>query len=107
MEVNRFEVYLVNLDPTVGSEIRKKRPCVIISPDELNRHVRTVIVAPMTTKERAYPTRVSCRFKRKSGQVVLDQNRTIDKGRLFKKLGRLDSRVGDRILAVLQEMFAR
>ncbi len=107
MEVNRFEVYLVNLDPTIGSEIRKKRPCVVISPDELNHHVRTVIVAPMTTKEHAYPTRVECRFKRRSGQVVLDQIRTIDKGRLFKKLGRIDPRAGDRVLAVLQEMFAR
>ena len=79
--VRRFEVYLVNLDPTVGSEIRKTRPCVVISPDEMNLHIRTVIVAPMTTQGQASPTRVPCRFQGKSGQIVLDQIRTVDRSR--------------------------
>jgi mRNA interferase MazF len=104
--VNRFEVYLINLDPTVGSEIKKTRPCLIISPDEINHNIRTVIVAPMTTKGRSYPTRVSCRFKGKNGQVVLDQIRTIDKTRLVKKLGRLDKRSAEKVLTVIAEMFA-
>ena len=106
MAVGRFDVYLVNLDPTIGSEIKKTRPCLVISPDEMNRHIRTVIVAPMTTKGRQYPTRVSCRFRRKPGQVVLDQIRTVDAVRLVRKLGRLDANTGAKVLAVLGEMFA-
>lgn len=106
MEVSRFDVYLVNLDPTIGREIKKTRPCLIISPDEMNLHIRTVIIAPMTTKGRPYPTRVACRFKGKSGQVVLDQLRTIDKERLAKKLGRIDTRVAEAVLLMLSEMFA-
>src|SRR3972149_1013221 len=96
MEVSRFDVFLINLDPTVGSEIKKTRPCLVISPNEMNRHIRTVVVAPMTTKGATYPTRVACRFKGKQGQVVLDQIRTVDRVRLVKKLGRLDRRAGDR-----------
>ena len=84
MVVNRFDVYLANLDPTVGSEIQKTRPCLIISPDEMNRYIRTVIVALMTTAGKEYPTRISCTFKKKKGQIVLDQVRTIDKTRLIK-----------------------
>lgn len=103
--VSRFDVFLVNLDPTIGSEIRKTRPCLVISPDELNRHVRTVIVAPMTTISRSYPTRVTCRFKSKAGQVVLDQIRTVDKVRLVKKLGKLDKRAATKVLDILLEMF--
>ena len=106
MVVRRFEVYLVSLDPTTGSEIRKTRPCLIISPDEMNHYIGTVIVAPMTTKGRDYPTRVSCRFRNKHGQVVLDQIRTIDKSRLVTKLGRIDGRTQQRVLAVLGEMFS-
>jgi mRNA interferase MazF len=106
MAVNRFDVYLVNLDPTVGSEIKKTRPCVVVSPNEMNRHIRTVIVAPMTTKGAEYPTRVACRFQGKHGQVVLDQIRTVDRERLFKKLGRLERRASTTVLDVLQEMFA-
>ena len=106
MAVNRFEVYLVNLNPTVGSEIKKTRPCLIISPDEMNHHIRTVIVAPMTTKGRPYPTRVPCQFEGKRGQVVLDQIRTVDTSRLVKKLGRLHWRSADAVLGVLQQMFA-
>lgn len=106
MEVVRFQVYLVALDPTLGSEIQKTRPCVVISPDEMNRHIRTVIVAPMTTKGRDYPTRIYCSFQGKKAQVVLDQIRTVDKVRLVKLLGTLDSKNGDRVLQVLHEMFA-
>ena len=106
MAINRFEVYLINLDPTVGSEIKKTRPCLVVSPDEINHHIRTVIVAPMTTKGQDYPTRVPCRFKGKSGQVVLDQIRTVDRTRLIKKLGRIDDKTAAAVLNVLQEMFA-
>lgn len=106
MVIKRFDVYLVILDPTVGSEIQKTRPCVIISPDEMNRHIATVIVAPMTTKGRSYPTRVACAFQGKEGQVVLDQIRTIDKSRLARKLGRLKKEVQQEILSVLIEMFS-
>ena len=105
MAVNRFEVYLVNLDPTVGSEIRKSRPCCVLSPDEINHHLPMVIVAPMTTKGQPYPTRVSCRFKGKTGRVVLDQIRTVDRARLAKRLGRLDAKTATDVLAVLREMF--
>jgi mRNA interferase MazF len=106
MVVKRFDVYLVNLDPTMGSEIKKTRPCLIISPDEMNRWIRTVIVAPMTTKGQPYPTRVACRFQKKEGQVVLDQMRTVDKIRLVKKLGRISEAIQAEVLAVLAEMFA-
>ena len=105
MAINRFEVYLVNLEPIVGSEIKKTRPCLVVSPDEINHNLRTVIVAPMTTKGRAYPTRVSCRFKGKNGQVVLDQIRTVDQVRLVRRLGRIDSKTAAAVLDVLQEMF--
>lgn len=105
MAVNRFEVYLVDLDPTVGSEIRKTRPCLVVSPDELNHNVRTAIVAPMTTKGRPYPTRVPCRFKGKDGQVVLDQLRAVDQSRLVRRLGRIDGKTAVAVLDVLQEMF--
>jgi len=106
MEVKRFEVYLVNLDPTIGREIKKTRPCLVVSPDEMNQFISTIIVAPMTTKSRSYPTRVNCKFKGKSGEIVLDQIRTIDKKRLVKKLGVIDSAVQKKSLAILQEMFA-
>ena len=90
MVVNRFDVYLINLDPTVGSEIQKTRPCLIISPDEMNRHIRTVMIAQLTTAGKDYPTRVRCKFKKKKGQIVLDQIRTIDKTRLIKKFGTIN-----------------
>jgi mRNA interferase MazF len=99
MAVNRFEVYLVNLDPTVGSEIQKTRPCLVVSPDEMNHAIRTVIVAPMTTAGQPYPTRVPCRFKGKDGQVVLDQIRTVDRSRLVRKLGRIDARTAVAVLS--------
>ena len=106
MVVNRFDVYLINLDPTVGSEIKKIRPCLIISPDEMNRHIRTVIVAPMTTAGKEYPTRISCTFKKKKGQIVIDQIRTIDKSRLIKRLGTIDPNTQLEVIEVLQRLFA-
>jgi mRNA interferase MazF len=106
MEVKRFDVWLVNLDPTIGSAIQKTRPCLIVSPDEMNRHIGTVIVAPMTTKGRPYPTRVPCRFQGKAGQIVLDQLRTVDKARLVKRLGQIGAKTQQATLSVLAEMFA-
>src|SRR5919107_3918225 len=106
MVVKRFEVYLINLDPTVGSEIQKTRPCLVISPDEVNRFIRTVIVAPMTTKGTSYPTRVPCKFQGRQGQVVLDQIRTVYKTRLIRRLGKIDKQAQADVLSVLSEMFA-
>ena len=106
MVVYRFDVYLVNLDPTIGKEIKKTRPCVVISPDEMNRHIATVIVAPMTTKGRNYPTRIACKFEGKNGQVVLDQIRTVDKARLTMKVGQLSKQTQNSILTILNEMFS-
>ena len=107
MVTNRFDVFLISLDPTRGSEIRKTRPCLIISPDEMNDNIRTVIVAPMTTKGRPYPSRVACTFEGKRGQVVLDQIRTVDKTRLVRRLGTLSVSVQRKVLDALQEMFAK
>ena len=104
--ITRGDVHLVRLDPTLGSEIRKRRPCVVVSPDELNQHLRTVIVAPMTTGGHAYPWRVACRFQNRSGFVALDQLRTVDSERLVKRLGRLSSGTTTEALETLQEMFA-
>jgi mRNA interferase MazF len=106
MVVNRFDVYLINLDPTVGSEIQKTRPCVIISPNEMNRHILTVIVAPLTTAGKEYPTRITCEFKKKKGYIVLDRIRTIDKKRLTKNLGTLDAETQLKVISVLQQLFA-
>ncbi len=106
MVVHRFDVYLTNLDPTVGSEIQKTRPCLVISPDEMNRHIRTVIVAPMTTTGKDYPTRVACKFKKKRGHIVLDQIRTIDKTRLIKKLGSINPETQSEVVSILQRLFA-
>ena len=107
MEVNRFDVFLVSLDPTIGHEIKKTRPCTVISPNEMNHHIGAVIIAPMTTKGRDYPTRVQCTFQGVEGQIVLDQIRTVDKARLVKKLGRLSPTAADRLLNVLIEMFQK
>lgn len=104
--VRRFEVFLVNLDPTVDREIQKTRPCLVISPDEMNRHISTVIVAPMTTRGRVYPSRVNCVFEGKDGQIVLDQMRTVDKIRLVKKLGEINPTEQKEVLAVLSRMFS-
>jgi mRNA interferase MazF len=106
MVANRFDVYLTNLDPTVGSEIQKTRPCLIVSPNEMNKHIRTVIVAPMTTAGKDYPTRVSCTFKKKKGQIVLDRIRTIDKKRLVKKFGTIDPETQLKVITILQRLFS-
>ena len=107
MEVKRFDVCLVTLDPTVGHEIKKTRPCLVISPDEMNRYIGTVIIAPMTTKGRKYPTRISCSFQGKKGQIVLDQIRTVDKKRLVKNLGHISPATQNKTLCILQEIFSR
>ncbi len=104
--VKRFEVYLTDLEPTVGVEIQKRRPCLIISPDEMNLLVRTVIIAPMTTKSRNFPSRVVCEFENKKGFIVLDQIRSVDKFRLGKHLGEIDKDTQSEVLAKLQEIFA-
>lgn len=103
----RDEVWLVSLDPTQGAEIQKTRPCAVISPDEMNVHLMTVIVAPMTTMRRNYPSRVGVRFRRRTGQIALDQIRAIDRQRLVKKLGAIQAGTGDEIAARLLEMFSR
>lgn len=105
-DVRRYDVYLVNLDPTLGSEIKKTRPCLVISPDEMNRHIRTVIIAPMTSVTRDYPSRVDVTFQRKKGQVVLDQIRTVDKARLAQHLGRLPELSCREVSGILKHMFA-
>ncbi|MES1021573.1 type II toxin-antitoxin system PemK/MazF family toxin [Gloeocapsa sp. BRSZ] len=106
MVVRRFDVFLVNLDPTIGSEIQKTRPCLVISPNEMNKHIATVIIAPMTTKGQSYPTRVVCQFQGKDGQIVLDQIRTVDKTRLVKHLGQISLEAQQAVLNTLAEMFA-
>lgn len=106
MVVRRFEVCLVNLDPMMGHEIQKMRPCLVISPDEMNEHIATVIIAPMTTKSRPYPTRVPCSFEGKDGQIVLDQIRAVDKIRLVRRLGRISADEQKAVLDTLLEMFS-
>ncbi len=102
----RFEVYYVSLDPTIGKEIKKTRPCVVISPDEMNRNIDTVIVAPLTSVLRNYPTRVPCKIEGKQGQIVLDQIRIVDKSRLVKKITLLSKVTQKKVLNLLKEMFA-
>ena len=104
--VNRFEVFLTNLDPTRGAEIKKVRPCLVISPDEIHHHIQTAIIAPLTTRSRDYLYRVPCRFQGKNGQIALDQIRSVDQRRLLRKLGRLDAKTAAKVLETLQEMFA-
>ena len=105
MVVKRFEVWIINLDPTQGSEIRKSRPCLIVSPDEMNKNINTVIVAPMTTKGKHYPTRIQCHFQEKNGYIVLDQIRTVDQSRLIELLGSVNILIQNRVASTLQEMF--
>ena len=104
MEIGQYEVFLINLDPTIGHEIKKTRPCVIISPDEINRNIQTIIIAPMTTKSHDYPTRVGVKFQGTSGWVVLDQIRTVDKRRLVKKLGHITKSEIEKVKSVIKEM---
>ena len=105
-QVRRYDIYLANLDPARGSEIQKMRPCVVISPDEMNQYVRTVVMAPMTSTRRDCPSRVNVTFQRKKGQVVLDQIRTVDKSRLLSRLGVLPDARAREVASVLREMFA-
>ena len=104
MVINQYEIYLINLDPTLGHEIKKSRPCLIISPNEINHNIETVIIAPMTTKSRSYPTRVSIKFEDKDGWIVLDQIRTVDKIRLIKKLGKIEFNTIKEVKRVIKEM---
>lgn len=106
MVVRRFDVFLISRDPTVGSEIQKTRPCLVVSPDEMNRALRTVMVAPMTSQGKRYPTRVACMFQGTAGLVLLERLRTIDKTRLVRKLGRIDDAVSSVVLDTLAELFA-
>ena len=105
MEIKQYQIFLVNLDPTIGSEIRKTRPCVVISPDEMNMHLRTVVIAPLTTSSKNYPTRIKIKHNKKEGQVVIDQIRTIDKKRIVRKLGELSNKEVKEIKAVIRETF--
>ncbi len=103
--VSRGEVYLISLDPTVGSEVQKTRPCIVISPNEMNRYIRTVVIAPMTTKQKSYKSRVGINFDGKQGQIMLDQIKIVEKKRLLAKLGKLSVKELKAVLSVLQEMF--
>jgi mRNA interferase MazF len=105
MEIGQYEIILVNLDPTVGSEIKKTRPCVIVSPDEMNKHLRTVVIAPMTTSSKNYPTRVKIKHDNKIGWIVLDQVRTIDKQRIIKPLGKLSRTEIKEVKAIIKETY--
>ena len=107
MVIRRFDIFQVNLDPTVGSQMQKSRPCIVLSPDEMNRHIATVIIAPLTSRGRDYPSRVACMFKGRKGHIVLDQLRTVDKSRLVRRLGAVSSGVQQQVLDILQEMFAK
>ncbi len=104
MVIHQYEVYLINLDPTVGHEIKKTRPCLVISPNEMNETIQTIIIAPMTTKSHTYPTRVAVKFQNKDGWIVLDQLRTVDRKRLIKKIGKINRKEVDLVKNVLQEM---
>ena len=104
MVVSQYDIFLISLDPTIGHEIKKSRPYVIISPDEMNKYISTVIIAPMTSKSHSYPTRVPIEFMGKNGWIVLDQLRTVDKKRLIKKFGRLDQKTTDKIKSVIKQM---
>ena len=104
MEIGQYEVFLINLDPTIGHEIKKTRPCVVISPDEMNRNIQTIVVAPMTTKSHDYPTRVKVKFQSKNGWIVLDQIKTVDKRRIVKKLGRITKSETEKVKSVIKEM---
>jgi|SRR5664279_318543 len=105
MEIKQYQIFLVNLDPTVGSEIKKTRPCVVISPDEMNRHLRTVVIAPLTTTSRSYPTRVEIKHENKMGWIVLDQIRTIDRQRIIKELGKLSKPEIKEVKLILKETY--
>ncbi|HHE39469.1 MAG TPA: type II toxin-antitoxin system PemK/MazF family toxin [Candidatus Cloacimonetes bacterium] len=104
MVIEQYDIFLISLDPTIGHEIKKSRPCVVVSPDEMNRNIATVIIAPMITKSHDYPTRIRLNFSNKSGWIVLDQIRTVDKKRLVKKLGHLDHKIIRQVKNTIKEM---
>ena len=104
MVIRQYEVYLISLDPTIGHEIKKARPCVIISPDEMNKNISTVIIAPMTTQSHFYPTRIPLKFTEKEAWIVLDQLRTVDRKRLIKKLGKIEQGIINRVKSIIKEM---
>jgi len=105
MEINQYQIFLVNLDPTLGSEIKKTRPCVVISPNEMNKHLKTIVIAPMTTSSKNYPTRIEIKHDNKIGWIVLDQIRTVDKQRILKDLGRLTKPEIKELKSVLKETY--
>ncbi len=105
MEINQYEIVLVNLDPTIGSEIKKTRPCVVISPNEMNKYLNTIVIAPMTSQSKKYPTRVSVKHDNKKGWIVLDQIRTIDKQRIVKTLDKLTEKEINSVKMILKETF--
>jgi mRNA interferase MazF len=104
MVMEQYDIFLVSLDPAIGHEIKKSRPCVILSPDEMNQHISTVIIAPLTTKSHPYPSRIPLKFKGKEGWIVLDQVRTVDKRRLISRMGHLDSALVQELKAVIKKM---
>ncbi|MBN2547045.1 MAG: type II toxin-antitoxin system PemK/MazF family toxin [Spirochaetes bacterium] len=104
MVINQYEVFLINLDPAIGHEIKKSRPCLVISPNEINHNIDTIIIAPMTTNSRNYPTRIKLNFEGKEGWVVLDQIRTVDKIRFIKKLGKIDINIIKKVKKIIKEM---
>jgi len=104
MVISQYEVYLISLDPTIGHEIKKVRPCVIISPDEMNKNISTVIIAPMTTQSHSYPTRIPLKFTGKEAWIVLDQLRTVDRRRLIEKLGKIDQKTVNQVKSIIKEM---
>ena len=106
VDINRFDILLVSFDPSQGHEIKKTRPCVIVSPNEMNKYIKTLIVAPMTSKIRNYPTRIPVVFDRKEGTIALDQIRTIDKSRIIRNLGTLDTKIANTVLETLGKMFS-
>ncbi|AEF83438.1 type II toxin-antitoxin system PemK/MazF family toxin [Leadbettera azotonutricia] len=107
MVMKQYEIYLVNLEPTIRHEIQKTRPCVIVSPDEMNEHIETIIIAPMTKKSYNYPTRIEINFQSKTGWIVLDQIRTVDKKRLIRKIGELDKSKATEIKDIIMEMLVK
>jgi mRNA interferase MazF len=105
MEINQYQIILVNLDPTIGSEIKKTRPCVVISPNEMNKHLNTIVIAPMTTSSKKYPTRIEIRHDNKIGWIVLDQIRTVDKHRIIKILGQMTNAETKELKSVIKETY--
>jgi mRNA interferase MazF len=105
MDINQYDIVLVNLDPTMGSEMKKTRPCVVISPNEMNKYLETIVIAPMTSSSKKYPTRVEVNHDKKKGWIVLDQIRTVDRKRIIKKLGKLTDKEWNKVKSILRETY--